>query len=98
MYIISFHTFFSGNVNTLSSLNAMEGEFHMRNFITAKILKVESPIKYKNKKSEEGTMLKALIADETASAKCLAYDPKMFPLFQKDECIVLHDIIKKTDG
>lgn len=75
----------------------MEGEFHMRNFITAKILKVESPIKYK-KKSEEGTMLKALIADETASAKCLAYDPKMFPLFQKDECIVLYDIIKKTDG
>lgn len=43
-------------------------------------------------------MLKALIADETASAKCLAYDPKMFPLFQKDECIVLHDIIKKTVG
>lgn len=77
----------------------MEGEFHMRNFITAKILKVESPIKYKNKtkkKNEEGTMLKALIADETASAKCLAYDPKMFPLFQKDECIVLHDIMKKN--
>lgn len=67
----------------------------MRNFITAKILKVESPIKYKNKKSEEGTMLKALIADETASAKCIAYDPKMFPLFKQDECIVLHDIIKK---
>lgn len=41
-------------------------------------------------------MLKALIADETTSAKCLAYDPKMFPLFQKDECIVLHDIIKKN--
>lgn len=41
-------------------------------------------------------MLKALIADETTSSKCLAYDPKMFPLFQKDECIVLHDIIKKT--
>lgn len=64
LYVILFYIFFLGNVNILFFLNVMEGEFYMWNFIIVKILKVESLIKYKNKKSEEGIMLKVFIVDE----------------------------------
>lgn len=81
MYVILFYIFFLGNVNILFFLNVMEGEFYMWNFIIVKILKVESLIKYKNKKSEEGIMLKVFIVDEIVLVICLVYDLKMFFLF-----------------
>lgn len=94
----SFCALFTEEITTLISLKDTEGQHLIKNFITAKIVKAEKPIKYKDKYGEKRTMLKAEIADNTASAKCIVYDPKTFSLFQQDHCVILNGIIKNPDG
>lgn len=94
-----FILFFSGNVNTLSSLNAMEGEFHMHGELHhSQNIESRKPNQIQKQKKWGGNYVESTHCRRNSISKCLAYDPKMFPLFQKGECIVLHDIIKNTDG